>query len=119
MEGHLIVLMLGYRHDPLVGPTVLLSTGGIAAELMPDYAIRLAPVGLSEARAMIDEVKHSKLIQGFRGLPKGDVDGLAQAIVNISRLACVPGQPVTEAENNPLFIQPEQVIEATIGRAQV
>lgn len=110
MEGRLIELMLGYRHDPLVGPTVLLSTGGIAAELMPDYAIRLAPVGLSEARAMIAEVKHSKLIRGFRCLPKGDVDGLAQAIVNISRLACVPGQPVAEAEINPLFVQAEQVI---------
>ncbi|UYO95133.1 acetate--CoA ligase family protein [Pollutimonas sp. M17] len=110
MEGHLIELMLGYRHDPLVGPTVLLSTGGIAAELMPDYAIRLAPVGLSEAHAMIKEVQHCKLINGYRGLPKGDVDGLAQAIVNISRLACVPGQPVTEAEINPLFVQAERVI---------
>src|SRR3546814_12251600 len=77
MEGHLIELMLGYRHDPLVGPTVLLSTGGIAAELMPDYAIRLAPVGLSEARAMIAEVKHSKLIPVFRGLLQGEVDGVA------------------------------------------
>src|SRR5690606_33504995 len=95
---------------PLVGPTVLLSTGGIAAELMPDYAIRLAPVGLSEAHAMIKEVQHCKLINGYRGLPKGDVDGLAQAIVNISRLACVPGQPVTEAEINPLFVQAERVI---------
>ncbi|MGB3290863.1 MAG: acetate--CoA ligase family protein [Burkholderiaceae bacterium] len=110
MEGHLMELMLGYRHDPLVGPTVLLSTGGIAAELMPDYAIRLAPVGLSEARAMIDEVKHCKLIRGYRGLPKGDVDGLAQAIVDISRLACVPGQPVTEAEINPLFVQADRVV---------
>ncbi|HEY9278898.1 MAG TPA: acetate--CoA ligase family protein [Eoetvoesiella sp.] len=110
MEGHLLELMLGYRDDPLVGPTVLLSTGGITAELMPDFAIRLAPVGLSEAYAMINEVKHSKLITGFRGLPKGDVDGLAQAIVNFSRLACVPGQPITEAEINPLFIQSNQVM---------
>jgi acyl-CoA synthetase (NDP forming) len=110
MEGRLIELMLGYRHDPLVGPTVLLSAGGIAAELMPDYAIRLAPVGLNEAYAMISEVKHSQLIRGFRGLPRGDVDGLARAIVDISRLACVPGQPVTEAEINPLFVQADQVI---------
>src|SRR5690606_3704464 len=110
MEGHLLELMLGYRHDPLVGPTVLLSTGGVAAELMPDFAIRLAPVGLEEAHAMIREVKHSQLISGFRGLPKGDVDGLAQAIVNISRLACIPDQPVTEAEINPLFIQADKVV---------
>jgi succinyl-CoA synthetase beta subunit len=78
--------------------------------LMPDYAIRLAPVGLNEAYAMISEVKHSQLIRGFRGLPRGDVDGLARAIVDISRLACVPGQPVTEAEINPLFVQADQVI---------
>lgn len=110
MEARLVELMLGYRHDPLVGPTVVLSAGGITAELMPDYAIRLAPVGLSEAHAMIAEVKHCKLISGFRGLPKGDVHALAQAIVDFSRLALIPEQPVFEAEINPLFVQADQVI---------
>jgi len=109
MEHRLIELMLGYRHDPLVGPTVVLSAGGITAELMPDYAIRLAPIGLSDAHAMIEEVQTTRLVRGFRGLPRADCDVLAQALVDFSRLALIPGQPISEAEINPLFIQEDAV----------
>lgn len=110
MEGRLIELMLGYRHDPLVGPTVILSTGGITAELNPDFSIRTAPVSLTEARQMINEVQYTKLIRGYRNLPEGDCEGLARAIVNFSKLALIRKQPVAEAEINPLFIQKDKVI---------
>ncbi|GAB2892005.1 acetate--CoA ligase family protein [Paralcaligenes sp. KSB-10] len=110
MESRLIELMLGYRHDPLVGPIIVLSAGGIAAELMPDYATRLAPIGLNDARDMIDEVRHTKLVRGFRGLPQADCGVLAQAIVDFSKLALLPGQPIAEAEINPLFIQAQRVV---------
>src|SRR3712207_3875897 len=36
--------ILGLRRDPEVGPVVLLGTGGIAAEVFRDVALRLAPV---------------------------------------------------------------------------
>lgn len=110
MESRLIELMLGYRHDPLVGPTVILSTGGITAELNPDFSIRTAPVSLTEARQMINEVQYTKLIRGYRNLPEGDCEGLAQAIVSFSKLALIRNQPVAEAEINPLFIQKDKVI---------
>lgn len=110
MESRLIELMLGYRHDPLVGPTVILSTGGITAELNPDFSIRTAPVSLEEARQMINEVQYTKLIRGYRNLPKGDCEALAKAIMNFSKLAMLRHQPVAEAEINPLFIQKDKVI---------
>lgn len=110
METRLIEMILGYRHDPLVGPTVLLGAGGIAAELSPDYAIRLAPVGLDEARQMIAEVRQTRLIRGFRGLPAGDCEALAHAIAAFSRLACAQGTQVVEAEINPLFVRAEGVV---------
>jgi hypothetical protein len=59
---------------------------------------------------MIDEVRHTKLVRGFRGLPQADCDVLAQAIVDFSRLALLPGQPIAEAEINPLFIQAQRVV---------
>jgi acetate---CoA ligase (ADP-forming) len=36
---------------------------------------------------MIAEVKGLKPLAGWRGLPKGDLDALARAIVAVSRLA--------------------------------
>jgi len=110
MEGRLLELILGYRHDALVGPTVLLGAGGIAAEISPDISLRLAPVSLETAHEMIDEVRASKLIKGYRGLPKGDCDALAEAIVAFSRICAAQGVEVLEAEINPLFVQAHGVV---------
>jgi acyl-CoA synthetase (NDP forming) len=110
MQGRLLELILGYRHDALVGPTVILGAGGITAELSPDISIRLAPVTLEQAHEMINEVRITKLIKGYRGLPKGDCDALAQAVVNFSSLAAVSGVEVLEAEINPLFVQEHGVV---------
>jgi len=110
MESRLIELILGYRHDPLVGPTVLLGAGGIAAELSPDFALRLAPVSLEEARRMIVQVRQTRLIRGFRGLPEGDCEGLARTIAAFSTLACLAGVQVEEAEINPLFVRADGVV---------
>lgn len=110
MESRLLELILGYRNDPLVGPTIILGAGGITAELSPDFAIRLAPVSLEQAHAMIEEVRITKLIRGFRGLPKGDCEALAHAVVAFSKLAALKGVNVLEAEINPLFVQANKVL---------
>ena len=110
MESRLLELILGYRNDPLVGPTIILGAGGVTAEISPDFAIRLAPVSLAQAHAMIDEVRITKLIKGFRGLPKGDCEALAQAVVAFSKLAAISGVNVLEAEINPLFVQEKKVL---------
>lgn len=110
MEDRLIELILGYRHDPLVGPTVLLGAGGVAAELAPDFALRLAPVDVDEARRMILEVRQTRLVRGFRGLPEGDCEALACAIAAFSRLALCADVRIEEAEINPLFVRADGVI---------
>lgn len=110
MEAKLLELILGYRNDPLVGPTVLLGAGGIAAEISPDFSLRLAPVSIEQAREMINEVRITQLVRGFRGLPQADCEVLAKTIADFSRLACVREVNVLEAEINPLFVQAEKVI---------
>lgn len=109
MAPKLLELILGYRFDPLVGPTVLLGAGGITAELNPDVALRLAPVNLEQAWEMIEQVKATQLVRGYRGLPKGDCEALAKTIVAFSGLAAIEGPRILEAEINPLFVQAEGV----------
>ena len=106
MERGLAEVILGYRHDPLVGPMVIVGAGGTLAEIYKDYAIRSAPVDLAEAHRMITEVKALALVRGYRGLPPGDVDALAEAVVAFSMLALLPGETVGEAEINPLLVKP-------------
>ena len=95
-------VLLGYRRDPLVGPTVTLGAGGVLAEIYADAATRLAPVSRTEARAMIEAVRGLAPIRGYRGLPPGDCEALADAIVALSALAEI--DDIAEAEINPLIV---------------
>jgi acyl-CoA synthetase (NDP forming) len=110
METGLAEAIVGYRHDAVVGPLVLVGAGGTLAELYRDYALRLAPVSEEEAAAMIETVKGLATVRGYRGLPRGDVAALAKAVADLSRLALVTGQPVAEAEINPLIVKREGVV---------
>jgi succinyl-CoA synthetase beta subunit len=105
MERGLAEVILGFRRDPLVGPTVTVGLGGVLAEIYKDAATRLAPVDEAEARQMIDEVKGLATIRGYRNLPKGDVAALARAVAALSRLAHEAFADVAEAEINPLLVK--------------
>ena len=97
--------LLGYKYDQEVGPVIILGTGGQYTEVFNDIVVKLAPVSLSSAKDMIREVKGFKLIQGYRSNPKGDLNALAKAIVNFSKLAHFREPKVLEAEINPLIIK--------------
>jgi acyl-CoA synthetase (NDP forming) len=100
-------VLIGYRLDADVGPLVMLAAGGILAEIHRDRSLRLAPVDLAEAQAMIGEVAALKALGGYRGKPVGDLDALAQTLVALSQLAVVDGPTVAEAEVNPLIVRPK------------
>lgn len=105
MERGLAEVILGFRHDAEVGPIVVLGVGGVLAEVYQDAAIRLAPTTLEDARSMIREVRGLAIILGYRGLPRGDSEALAEAIVAISQLAAV--DVIADAEINPLLVKAE------------
>jgi acetate---CoA ligase (ADP-forming) len=105
MERGLAEVILGFRRDPLVGPTITVGLGGVLAEIYRDAATRLAPVDEAEARRMIDEVKGLATIRGYRNLPPGDVAALAHAIAAFSALAHAAFADVSEAEINPLLVK--------------
>jgi acyl-CoA synthetase (NDP forming) len=105
MQSGLAEVLLGYKRDPEVGPIVILGMGGRLAEGYRDFTVRLAPVSLEVARAMIEDVRGLAVIRGYRGLPPGDCTALAEAICAISELAHVTEPVVLEAEINPLIVK--------------
>ena len=104
MEKGLGEALIGYRVDPHVGPVVIVAAGGVTTEIYKDRALRLAPVTIETARAMIAEVKGFATLRGFRGKPQGDLEALAQALANLSRIGEVEPR-VTEAELNPVLVR--------------
>ena len=103
MEKGISEIILGYRVDELVGPIVLLGSGGILSEIYKDKSIRIAPVNIIQAKEMINEVKSLVTITGYRGLPEVDINIIATAIVNISKFALV--KEIKEAEINPVIVK--------------
>ena len=109
VEG-LAQAIVGYRHDPMVGPVVMVGMGGRLAEIYRDTALECAPVTEAQALAMIAKVKGFAVLRGFRNLPQGDLAALARAVAAVSRLALLEGQPVAEAEINPLIVKEDGVV---------
>ncbi|NYT36567.1 DUF1254 domain-containing protein [Allopusillimonas soli] len=99
--------ILGVRRDPVLGPVVMLGSGGVNVELMGDVSFRLAPVDHGQAREMIGELKIAPLFSGFRGAPMADVDALADAIMRISRYALSAGSRLDSVELNPFVVLPK------------
>ena len=107
MERGLAEVIIGYRRDPEVGPTILLGLGGIMAELKRSFSVRLAPASLESAQEMIGEVAELAILRGYRNLPRGDTAALAHAIRALSLLACIADTGIAEAEINPLIVRAE------------
>jgi acyl-CoA synthetase (NDP forming) len=105
MQAGLGEAILGYRVDAQAGPLVLVGAGGTLAELYRDFALRLAPVTLEEAREMVAEVRGFAPLRGYRNAPRGDLEALARALAAFSRLAARP--EVAAAEINPLIVKAE------------
>jgi len=98
----------GAKRDPSFGPVVLLGWGGTAAEAMEKVSLRLAPLMLTEARQMIDELPGQKLLDGFRGRPGVDRKALAQLLVRLGELAQHP--TIAEIDLNPVRAYPDRVL---------
>ena len=98
--------MLGIATDPVFGPVVTVGLGGIYVEVMKDVAMRLAPVGLVEAHAMLRSLRAYPLLAGVRGRPALDIDALADCVVRVSVLAGDMKGLLAELDVNPLRVLP-------------
>jgi hypothetical protein len=82
----------------------MVGAGGVLAELAASHAVRLAPVGIEVATAIIAEVPALAVLKGYRGKPAGDIGALARAIHAVSLLALIDAPRVMEAEINPCIV---------------
>lgn len=110
MERGLADVIVGFRHDQQVGPTVVVGAGGTLAEIYRDVCVRPAPVSFDEAVEMVSSVRGLAPLRGYRGAPLGDTGALAGAVRRFSLLALVSSVTVVEAEVNPLVVLADGVV---------
>jgi acetyltransferase len=103
--------IVGAIKDPSFGHLVMAGLGGIYTELFRDTAFRIAPIGETDAYAMLQELRSWKMLLGLRGKSQSDIAALAAIITKISQLVTdCPG--ITELDLNPVIVRPDGVVIA-------
>lgn len=102
---HCLEMIVGARRDPALGPVVVVGLGGTEAEVWRDIAIECAPIDHAGALAMINRLRSSALLHGWRGRPACDVKALAEVVTAVSRLISARFD-IAEVELNPVRVGP-------------
>ena len=55
----------------------------------------------------INDLKISKLLKGYRGKPKGDIEAIIQAIMKLGKFAEKNASRLIEVDINPLIVRPK------------
>ncbi|MDW8469674.1 MAG: acetate--CoA ligase family protein [Burkholderiales bacterium] len=115
-----VEMLVGARVDPVVGPVIVVGAGGVLVELVEDTAAALAPVSPEEALAMLRRLRSFRLLEGFRGAPRANVEQLAEAVARISEFVADHAGEIAEVDVNPIVCASDRVlaVDALIVRCR-
>lgn len=100
-------VVVGMKRDLTFGPVLMFGLGGIFVEVLEDVAFRVAPIDKKEALKMMKEIKGFKVLRGFRGKEKANIEKIAEIIVKISKLSSKE-ENIREIDLNPVIVNTKQ-----------
>lgn len=100
-------LIIGATHDPVAGPVLTIGAGGILVELIEDAALLTLPVTEDEIRKAIAGLKVAKLLTGYRGQAKGDIEALVRTVSAAAAFVTAEAGRLEELDINPVMVLPE------------
>lgn len=117
IRGMLVVKMaekgvetiVGLKRDAIFGPVVMFGIGGIFVEVYRDVTFRVCPIEDRDAGEMLNEIKGYKLLRGFRGMPKADVDSLKKVILATCALG-MENPEIGSVDLNPVLANEEAAL---------
>jgi acetyl coenzyme A synthetase (ADP forming)-like protein len=104
-----VELLVGIAADPAFGPVLACGAGGTRAELEGDVAVRICPVGTSEAGEMIRSLAIYPLLTGFRGEPPADLAALEALLLRVSAMVDAHRE-IVELDLNPVIAGPDGAV---------
>ena len=111
-----VELIVGIQNDPQFGPVIMVGLGGIMTEVMKDVAFRMLPITTSDAKSMLNELKGSQLLKGFRGSEPVDLGMVAGMLARIGKLGMENADYINSIDFNPVVVYPKShyVVDAKI-----
>jgi acetyltransferase len=101
-----IETIVGVTQDPSFGPLIMFGAGGIYAELMKDFAIRLPPLTDLDVKEMVKSIKMAKMLEGYRDTPASDTDSLEDLLLRLSGMV-EDIHELSELDFNPVKVMPK------------
>ncbi|HLX88340.1 MAG TPA: acetate--CoA ligase family protein, partial [Acidimicrobiales bacterium] len=98
-------MIVGVTRDPVLGPAVLVGTGGVFAEILADVAVRPLPIDRADAEEMVRSLRGAALLDGARGRAKADLKGLVGVIMAVASMAGALGDRLVELDLNPVVVR--------------
>jgi hypothetical protein len=102
-----IEVFAGVSRDPQFGLSIAFGMGGVAIELLEDFALRMLPLRPGDAEAMIGEIRGAKLLGPVRGRPPADVATLTRCLYALADFAVANGDRLAEIDLNPIKVRRE------------
>lgn len=96
-------LVVGFERDKVMGSCVMFGLGGIFAEILKDVTFRLAPISISDAMMMLQDIAGKKILENVRGEPAADLDALARIIKAVGELG-TRHKNIKSIDINPIIL---------------
>lgn len=106
VAGHVAEMIIGATHDSTFGQVLIIGAGGTFVELVEDSVVLLLPLEREDVHRAIGSLKVSRLLDGYRGAPPGDVEALVDAVMAVAALAATHRANLVELDINPLLVMP-------------
>ncbi|MCK5490911.1 MAG: acetate--CoA ligase family protein, partial [Candidatus Pacebacteria bacterium] len=103
----------GVKKDENFGHLIMFGFGGIFTEITKDVSFRFAPIDKNEAMKMIKEIKLFPALDGYRNLPKINIDSIADVLVGLSDLV-LENEEIKELDINPLIVTEKECFAVDI-----
>jgi succinyl-CoA synthetase beta subunit len=98
-----IELIVGAKTDYQFGPMILLGIGGTGVEIYHDISLKMAPLTGEDVRAMLQELKGSQLLFGFRGAPPINIESLKRTLIIFSNFLITFQKIIESIDLNPVI----------------
>lgn len=102
-------IFIGSSREDKFGHQVLCGLGGIFIEVLKDVQASLAPIGLPEAKSMIERLRGYKIIKGVRGQEPVNELLFAESVARVSALVQAAPE-IAEMDLNPLLGSADAVV---------
>jgi len=105
IENAVCELIIGMDYDPTFGKHVVIGGGGVFVELLKDSSVLILPTTREDIHQALSKLKVYKLLEGFRGNSKGDIEAVIDSVVSV--IEFISTNEVEELDINPLLVLKE------------